>query len=456
MKIPLRLDEASFLCPITGQVITDPVVDHEGNSYEKTAILEWLSRNQTSPITRSPLLVHQLAPNRILKELLEEDAFNEASISGVCPPSCKVSTQVITSADGHALIQVSVADEKSTSHSPASVICVLDVSGSMTMAATMHNDKEGCGGLSLLDIVKHATRTVIETLSPEDRLSVIAYSNAAQLLLPLTYMTSENKQKAWKAVGDLSASGGTNLWGGLAEAMYIANLEEGDHCHILLLTELRDESEEIFCKLPPPTPSRKFTEDYAPVRSMSAYYQSSVPCFARGDVKLGDGSQVDITELRSGDVVASSDEAVRVKCIVKTYCENGIQELVELDEGVLVTPWHPVREPGASQWIFPYDLAPSSECQCDAVYSFVLDGGTFLQIGPYQGIALGHGITNDPVVEHGYLGTEKVVADLEAMDGWAEGFVVLGSKPCLRDPETGLVVDIVQEYVLNSVLQGRE
>jgi hypothetical protein len=49
------------------------VVDHEGYSYEKSAILEWLSRNPTSPITRNPLRVDQLAPNRALKALLLED-----------------------------------------------------------------------------------------------------------------------------------------------------------------------------------------------------------------------------------------------------------------------------------------------------------------------------------------------------------------------------------------------
>lgn len=49
----------------------DPVVDPEGNSYERAAIVAWVTREGTSPITRRPLTVAQLAPNRALKEIIE-------------------------------------------------------------------------------------------------------------------------------------------------------------------------------------------------------------------------------------------------------------------------------------------------------------------------------------------------------------------------------------------------
>ena len=60
----------ALLCPLTYQPMTDPVVDPEGNSYERSAIVEWLSRKQESPITRSPLGVAELIPNRALKALI--------------------------------------------------------------------------------------------------------------------------------------------------------------------------------------------------------------------------------------------------------------------------------------------------------------------------------------------------------------------------------------------------
>eukprot|EP01045_Picozoa_sp_COSAG04_P008830 COSAG04_NODE_498_length_13385_cov_46.317853_4_plen_399_part_00 len=61
----------SFYCPITADLMQDPVNDPEGNSYERSAIEDWLSRSATSPVTRAPLAAHQLAPNRALKTLIE-------------------------------------------------------------------------------------------------------------------------------------------------------------------------------------------------------------------------------------------------------------------------------------------------------------------------------------------------------------------------------------------------
>lgn len=55
---------ASMICPITGDVMKDPVIDPEGNSYEREAIESWLQRNQTSPVSRAPLQISDLRPNR--------------------------------------------------------------------------------------------------------------------------------------------------------------------------------------------------------------------------------------------------------------------------------------------------------------------------------------------------------------------------------------------------------
>jgi hypothetical protein len=61
-----------FLCPITNDVMQNPVIDHEGNTYEETAIKEWLFRRNESPVTRSPLSLQQLTPNRALKDVIEK------------------------------------------------------------------------------------------------------------------------------------------------------------------------------------------------------------------------------------------------------------------------------------------------------------------------------------------------------------------------------------------------
>jgi hypothetical protein len=62
-KLPI-----SFYCPLTLELMRDPVIDKEGNSYEREAIVGWLSKNQSSPVTRTTMTANDLAPNRALQE----------------------------------------------------------------------------------------------------------------------------------------------------------------------------------------------------------------------------------------------------------------------------------------------------------------------------------------------------------------------------------------------------
>lgn len=63
----------SLSCPITHEIIHDPWIDYEGNTYEKTAILTHLKKSKTSPITRNPLdaTPQFLFPNRQLYNIIQ-------------------------------------------------------------------------------------------------------------------------------------------------------------------------------------------------------------------------------------------------------------------------------------------------------------------------------------------------------------------------------------------------
>ncbi|CAF4424500.1 unnamed protein product, partial [Rotaria sp. Silwood2] len=50
----------------------DPVIDTDGNSYEKKGIEDWNRRNGTSPITHTPLSINDLNPNQALKISIDE------------------------------------------------------------------------------------------------------------------------------------------------------------------------------------------------------------------------------------------------------------------------------------------------------------------------------------------------------------------------------------------------
>jgi len=62
-----------FYCPIMCELLTDPVISQEGNSYEREAIEHWILANGFSPITRTPLTVEELRENNALYELIQKE-----------------------------------------------------------------------------------------------------------------------------------------------------------------------------------------------------------------------------------------------------------------------------------------------------------------------------------------------------------------------------------------------
>lgn len=63
-----------YYCPITLNLIHEPVIDPEGYSYEKVAIESWIRVNGASPVTRQQISLEDLRPNLTLAELMKEEA----------------------------------------------------------------------------------------------------------------------------------------------------------------------------------------------------------------------------------------------------------------------------------------------------------------------------------------------------------------------------------------------
>lgn len=60
----------AFFCPITTELLIDPVVCADGHTYERSAINEWLELHDTSPLTNELLTDKSLLPNRALRKLV--------------------------------------------------------------------------------------------------------------------------------------------------------------------------------------------------------------------------------------------------------------------------------------------------------------------------------------------------------------------------------------------------
>ncbi|EGD82298.1 hypothetical protein PTSG_02966 [Salpingoeca rosetta] len=70
MATPEAEDTRAFTCPITLELMTDPVVASDGNTYERAAIEDWMRRDKRSPLTQE-MLRDELTPNRNLRDALE-------------------------------------------------------------------------------------------------------------------------------------------------------------------------------------------------------------------------------------------------------------------------------------------------------------------------------------------------------------------------------------------------
>jgi hypothetical protein len=89
MSVPMGIP----ICPITQEVMREPVIDREGNTYEKSAILEWLKSTNTSPITRNVISALELVPNRALIQSSTTNNISQENVSNCskCNKTMKVS-----------------------------------------------------------------------------------------------------------------------------------------------------------------------------------------------------------------------------------------------------------------------------------------------------------------------------------------------------------------------------
>ena len=65
-----------YICPITAEIMTDPVSTEDGFTYERAALTEWLRTKDTSPKTGATLESKKLIPNHLVRGMIR--AFNEA------------------------------------------------------------------------------------------------------------------------------------------------------------------------------------------------------------------------------------------------------------------------------------------------------------------------------------------------------------------------------------------
>jgi hypothetical protein len=214
-----------------------------------------------------------------------------------------------------------------------------------------------------------------------------------------------------------------------------------------LFDEMQRVGDEIFCKLPAPKPAPPPAAELkklgvsakqwqaqapAPAVSMHHYMDDEGPCAHAGAlVHMADGRLKRAGDVKRGDwVQTASGGASRVQCVLRTVSRSGTFDLVTLPSGLKLTPYHPVHVDG--KWQFPIDVARGQHSTepCEAVVSFLLeDRAPAMLIENTRFITLAHGL-REPVAEHEFFGTERVVDNLRTLAGWRDGLVQLTAGAC--------------------------
>jgi len=210
-----------LICPITQQIMTDPVTDRDGNTYDRAAIMQWLATNSTSPITRRPMTAADLVPNRIVRELLEAAGQIQQTVA----------TPTLTTAT----IPTPSQAQRTTDNITA--VIVLDASGSMSTSCDLPGEATG---MTRIDLAKYSARVIIESLRPGDRVGLIAFSDSAYELAPIRQINSPyDKQILTGALDRYHASGSTNIYDAVTKSINTLArvIQPGEPASVFLLTD---------------------------------------------------------------------------------------------------------------------------------------------------------------------------------------------------------------------------
>ena len=87
-----------FWCPITAEIMTDPVSTQDGFTYEREAITEWLRTKDTSPRTNATLESKTLVPNLSLRSMI--NSFFEAATAAAAAAAAATPAAILPSPGG--------------------------------------------------------------------------------------------------------------------------------------------------------------------------------------------------------------------------------------------------------------------------------------------------------------------------------------------------------------------
>ena len=240
-----------FYCPITGDLLNEPVSEKAGHTYEKKEILKWLRTKKESPITREYLDESDLSDNFALKRSIDSIRHKLQS------DQLKIDSQILDTQlqpykntinettidqyyhDNKLVVSINTPDIPKSP--PIDVVLCIDVSYSMFEEATLKGNKNEkvSHGISVLSLTISAAKTILYSLEDTDNISIVTYSSEARTIVKNQECTAENKSLIVNELEDLKPVSNTNMWAGIITSLDILKetSPENKNKGILLLTD---------------------------------------------------------------------------------------------------------------------------------------------------------------------------------------------------------------------------
>ena len=238
-----------FICPITLNIMKDPVIMSDGQTYEKSAIEKALSISPLSPLTKQPLSMKDAKPNYALKSLIEnflkigkipEMPTNTAKIDKNSKPEIEsFKTEVIENPqnDKEVFVNMTITPKKIESRKPILLISLIDVSGSMSSSASNELKGNEEANFTRLSLVKHSLKTVTSTLSNDDLMCLITFNSKAVMKLEATKTDEQGKKEIFTKIENMKASGSTNIWDALRLGILVSQRYNNYSTCLMLFTD---------------------------------------------------------------------------------------------------------------------------------------------------------------------------------------------------------------------------
>ena len=227
-SVPVIAIPDEFLCPITGEIMMDPVnVCAEGHIFERTAINQWSLTRNNCPTCRTPLGSHR--PERHLKQAIADwlCAHPQAGSGGggIAPfRDGTIATDAeMFSHDGQSFLHITVGTVPSCGKQGGLYIIGLDNSGSMGELTDPENKEIF---YNRMDLAKHTINSIGAMLGPDDSLAVVSFSTAAKIVLEPTRMDDAGKGKLKAVLQTVQPDAMTNIDAAIRTMMSIANRPE--------------------------------------------------------------------------------------------------------------------------------------------------------------------------------------------------------------------------------------